>query len=271
MEKRIRFGAMALVLFLLVGSIFASNASAGQSEENSDAYDVDFLEKAFTELAPFVKINEDYTLTLDAKEAKRAGLHRKVIKVGQEFVELNNELVNVVRSEGIHSKNIDRKKLKKFEAFFKRVAEGKKGKKASSAVNSDLSTEGVDKLTPLTQTACGGGPDDPHVCPSWRESGVYRSTLQGIIDYLTSNGFHATAGYACGGDPFEPCEYDYTKVVSAYGCPGGPFRTQAIIYQSGSDWTYRYQTPEPNPEIFSYWWPAWWWGAYVVWWHQDYC
>lgn len=114
--------------------------------------------------------------------------------------------------------------------------------------------------------ACGGGYDNPHTCPPRLDSGIYRDTRDDIEDYLLDNGFHLVPSYA---------SYDYgddfAKVVSAYGCGGGPFRHQAWPSPSGSVWTYRYQTPEPNPEVLSYWWPAYWWGPYVYWWHAEHC
>ncbi len=108
--------------------------------------------------------------------------------------------------------------------------------------------------------------DSPHPCPPRGNSGVYRNTKDEIKNYLLSHGFHVVPGYATYsyGD-------DFAKVVSAYGCDWGPFRHEAWPVQSGSRWTYKYQTPEPNPEILSYTWPAWWWGAYVNWWHRSYC
>ena len=114
--------------------------------------------------------------------------------------------------------------------------------------------------------ACGGGYDNPHPCPPREDSGVYRNTKDKIKNYLLSHGFHVVPGYATYsyGD-------DFAKVVSAYGCDWGPFRHEAWPVQIGSRWTYKYQTPEPNPEILSYTWPAWWWGAYVNWWHRSYC
>lgn len=260
-KNGMKIGAMALMLLLLVGG-FVAVTTAKQNGEKED-YTAEFLEEAIKEVTPFISISNEYIATFDVEQAKKEGVSQKHIKTGQELVDITNELATIYRSpETEQSKQklqeIDQK-LKKFEPFFLKVA--------TKGYNTTSQGDAVGIL----QTACGGDRNSPHTCPPRVNSGVYRSTLQGIKDYLVSQGYHQTAWYACGSSPLYPCEYDYTKVVNAYSCPNGPFRNQANIYQSGSQWTYSYQTPEPNPEIFTYVWPAWWWGDYVRWWHRYYC
>ncbi len=144
------------------------------------------------------------------------------------------------QEEHIKSNKIDSTNIAKFEKFFESVAEGNNTSQESGDV-------------------CGGSQNNPHPCPPWNNSGIYKNSRTAIVNYLLSIGFHQTAWYASYNNN------DYTKGCDAYGCSSPIFRTQAIIFQSDSLWSYRTQTPEPNPEIFSYTWPVWWWGSYVQW------
>ncbi|MEP0824649.1 MAG: hypothetical protein HRF40_04120 [Nitrososphaera sp.] len=208
-----------------------------------------------TELEPFMTVNEDKSVTFDSKAARKEGITAEDIRVGQEFVDMQNEMMQVVKKEGMDSPNIDRAKVKKFERFFLAVANGNRSSAESGEATAQASGD-----------VCGGSQSNPHPCPLWQESRVYRSSEQAITEYLWAQGFHRTLQYASYGNP-----YDFTEGCDAYGCSSPIFRTQAIIYQSGSQWTYRYQTPEPNPEIYDYVWPVYWWGSYVQWWHENYC
>lgn len=84
-----------------------------------------------------------------------------------------------------------------------------------------------------------------------------------------SMGFHKTAGYACGANTEYRCATDYTRARDYNGpyghCDSPRFRDQGQVV-SGGKWI---QFGEPNPEISSYVWPYWNWGAYVKWWHDN--
>ncbi len=235
---------MRKVKFLLVFVLLMAMLGAGQSmvmAQRPTPADAAHIEQQLKSLNPYLKINDDYTLSLDDKGAQAAGLSTETIQLGRELVKLNNDIVSLDKL----SRPIDRRRFAKFEPFFLYVAnEGFKG---------DVSI----------LAGCGGGFTNPHPCPPWVTVGASWSSRQAVINYLVSIGYHHTAGYV-GTD-------DYTKYVCYGGCCGGQMRSQAIIYQSGSNWGYRYQQPEPNPEVYDYSWPTPWWGAYVLWWHQYYC
>jgi hypothetical protein len=71
---------------------------------------------------------------------------------------------------------------------------------------------------------------------------------------------------------------DWTRAVQYAGVPmstgHAPTRAGAYRYHArvASDWrSYTVQgtpTPEPNPEVHSYFWPSWWWYRYSWWYHQ---
>ena len=119
-------------------------------------------------------------------------------------------------------------------------------------------------------TACGGGFLDPHVRPPIREMGSFPD-MSSTVSELVRLGYHKVPAYATGyqfhGGNYED---DYAKVGSAYGCNRGEFRDQALIAVENGRYHYRTQGPEVNPEIFSYIWPATWWGTYVFLWHMQY-
>ncbi len=186
-------------------------------------------------MTPYVTVNPDYSLTVDKTKARRVGVSKKAIELATEIVKLNNE---VVANPDLFMKPIAPSQLKKVESAFAQ----------------------------LNEIACGGGPNKPHPCPKWATVSPIWKSKQAVINYLVSVGYHKTADYASNYNAD-----DYTRCVNAYGCSGCKFRTQAIITGQNNKWGYKYQTPEPNPEILSYIWPAYWWGTYVRWWHLNYC
>jgi hypothetical protein len=117
---------------------------------------------------------------------------------------------------------------------------------------------------------------DPTVCPAYVPSAQCFSTNDAAIEHLIAAGYHRTAIYAGGASG-----HDYTGAGPDPTCGSGPFRTQAVIAQLDSVWTYQTQGPEPNPEIFGavpgqddpydYDWPHFWWGVYAFWWHAFFC
>ncbi len=200
------------------------------------------------ELDKYMTIDENYKLHFDTKQAIKDSLPPRIIYFGLKAERVNNKMIYELKTY----EEVSEETIREIETLY-----GPSFKYISS--------QPLDKYQTRAE-ACGGGYDNPHDCPPRLDSGIYRDTRDDIVDYLLDNGLHIVPRYASYdyGD-------DYAKVVSAYGCGGGPFRHQAWPSPSGSVWTYRYQTPEPNPEIFSYWWPAYWWGPYVQWWHRNYC
>jgi hypothetical protein len=118
---------------------------------------------------------------------------------------------------------------------------------------------------------CGGGTDKPHKCPLHVQSSVKKNTEVEIKNYLKGIGYHNTYYPGCGVNPLYPCSVDFSLWVngsSVPACTYGAFRSQAVLNKMGSQWSFWTQSPEPNPEILNYSWPATWWGSYVFWWHS---
>ena len=89
-------------------------------------------------------------------------------------------------------------------------------------------------------------------------------------DFFENHGYHLTASYASNNsDEYEGDDYTRGRsYTSTYGYCGSPkFRYHGLVHDSD---TFSIQTPEPNPEIFNYWWPYLMWGPYVQWWHATY-
>ncbi len=251
-----------LALLALMSLAFASQTTA-------DGKDIAVAMKA---VAPYMKMQKDYTVVFDESAARKAGIDAATAAVGRDYAAFHNPLMASIRKNGIYDAKPDPVLAARFEPFFQYVAEtGDIGLTAVTAARAEsllFSSEPKTLRKVLFQTACGGGRSRPHSCPARAESGVYRNTLADLSSYLRSNGFQITRPPGCG----YGCTTDFTRWVNAYSCSWGSFRTQANARQVGNRWTYSTQTPEPNPEIFHYIWPAYpWWGSYVQWWHQSYC
>lgn len=173
--------------------------------------------------------------------------------------------MKIIAEDSIDSDRINKTKIHKFEKFFQAVANGQLSEIRQITEVDTSFLPGIIQYA-HAQTVCQGGPDDPHECPNWLPSGVLKPTQSQMASYLVQQGFHKTQGYAS-----QYNDLYYTEGCDAYGCQGPIFRTHAIIQPSGSVWTYSYQTPEPNPEVLHYVWPATWWGDYVTWWHDSFC
>ncbi|MEW5707015.1 MAG: hypothetical protein AB1743_09535 [Actinomycetota bacterium] len=241
--------AMSVLPFTiaLAANIALASSAAMKNSEG------DMMAKAFKAATPYITMLEDRTVSFNVGEAQRGGLDKASIDLIKDYVGLQNKSIKEL-AQGKSTTSVDKEIFDRFGPFFKRVATKGLGDIPASG---DIS---------ILAEACGGSSDNPHPCPPRLNSGFYTSSRDKVVARLLYMGYHKTAGYACGDSP-----NDYSKVVAAYNCNNGPFRKQAIIYQSGTQWTYWTQEPEPNPEIFSYVWPAWWWGGYVRWWHSDFC
>lgn len=135
--------------------------------------------------------------------------------------------------------------------------------------------------------ACGGGYEQVHnkMMPYILQPLTSRS-VSTIHAELRSDGYHNVAWYANGfsSDPLR----DWAKVVTTGApgdCNGGEFRDHGIVQYAGYRGIelqgdsenqvviqpgysgYTIQENDPNPELHGYIWPAYWWGAYVSWWH----
>ncbi len=238
------------------------------------------------QLSPFIYLNSvsDYSIKFDEQKAHNAGISQDAIKIGKEYESFHNQAVSSIKQRGIYdAKLVDQTALKQFEPFFLFVAEtGMMHQKTLTTPTADVSgtvplirivkQKGVEQNTKNKNRlidVCGGSREHPHHCPARVPSRISRSSSSAMSTYLISSGFHNTYYPGCG--TARPSCPGFTRWISTYSCASGIFRTEAWLTGSGSSWSYSTQTPEPNPEIFSYGWPVWWWYDYVSWWHSAYC
>jgi hypothetical protein len=258
-----RVGTAGLIsLSVSSGSAIADSTNQSRSARGRK------LETALSNVSPYLVLESDLTITFESARAKTDGVSGFDRRTAKDFANLNNELANSnFRSIGDSSARSKRAKrlVSRFEPYFEQIATGKATTGAIGRASKTLSQQWSDGVTTL-DGGCGGTRDDPHTCPNryWAtESWGSKSKVQ---DHLRSEGYHETAEYAA-----YNTDIDWTKVVDAYNCNGGPFRNQAIIRKQNGEWTYNTQGPEPNPEIHGYIWPSVDWGTYVEWWHSSHC
>jgi len=223
-----------------------------------EGYTVETITAEFRRMDPFVSYDKEGYQRLDVVRAQQAGIPDVIIGLAQEVIEYQNRMREVARAR--HAKDVRAVDLplegypllSEFDAMLRKYQP----------------RQGVEPLAPDTHP-CG---TYSHPVPNYTPPRPYIGWYTNAHSTLLSWGFHQTAGYACGGDPFVPCERDYTRgrgYWSAYGyCSSPRFRDQGTRDQANHNiWV---QYGEPNPEIFSYWWPYWDWGWYVRWWHRHY-
>jgi hypothetical protein len=245
-------GAAAAASALSITGPFASVASAQSGSATAEAKR---LTEALREMGPYVKFRQDKTIVLDISSARHAGISATSVQIAIDMTELNNE---VLTGKSLTASSSQVEELQaRFEPMFKGIARGH---------NPEAYLAQSGERTARAATACGGNRSRPHPCPRRVNSGRYFRSQGALEAYLGYIGYSRSPGWSSGYAPV-----DFTKVVPAYGCNNGPFRRQAYGFRSGSRWTYWTQSPEPNPVLSRYIWPAWWWGSYVRWWHLEYC
>ena len=279
------FATIAAVLLIPLGTDGAY--AAGLGGEAQAAYELGDIERAFSVMEEYVTYNHDKNISFDVVTALRDGSTSQLdVDIALEFAMHSNRIINATRgsltqTNELEANNIELvRALQEFEeGRFRSMFGDKVGPIGSASGIMPALHEQTDALTSSTlaspenalqetshrarshSTACGGSfqspsPEPPVIPKRWF------SSEDGAERHLTSNGYHRVPQYAS-------ANYgnDFAKTTSAYGCNNGEMRSQAIVFQSGIYWRHSTQSPEPNPEILSYDWPVYWWGAYVAWWH----
>jgi hypothetical protein len=207
-------------------------------------------------LEPYVHYIKDKGIqiqVLNTEAALAAGFSNDVILLASEMVSYQNDLVMAVSKKANPPKAENYSKLKQFFDLANQNLTSKESSTPDSAV------------TAAAVNACGDWSHPvPNYDPAWN---TY--TASNPETRLIDIGFHHTASYACG---YNNCSTDdFTRgrsYTGPYGtCSSPRFRDHGHILGNTS---YGIQYGEPNPEIHSYTWPYWNWGAYVKWWHDTY-
>ncbi len=278
-------------ILLVPGTVLAQNIDTGvsnqtQTEELDDIlqdYTLQEINHAFRVMEPFVIYEENKNIEFDTSAIKDPKITQKDIDVALDFAIHNNAIMNAtvgsvgkVNELGTSNVELERALQEfqsgKFKALFTNFAIGSTND-ITPAYYDYLQTPivtvfGIDSIVPIhhgaPDTACGGGFNDPHTSPPIVASIDYTSLVK-VKSLLVSNGYHVVALYAT-----FSYGMDYAKGTTYHGCSNNEMRSQAFIYKGENGYYYNSQSPEPNPEVLIYSWPAYWWGPYVALWHAKY-
>lgn len=253
MSRQIRSLFWFAVVLALIISSQVTTVVQGQQQLDLNKVNADLQR-----LEPYVKYittnNGMRVQTFNAKAALKNGFSSEVVALAGEIVDYQNSLAKA----GSLSKTGDVSDLQVPVQKGSRLAE-----LFVAATNYDPANSS--SPAPLASVnPCGDWSHPvPNSTPSWSS---YTSSKPETT--LLSWGFHHTASYACG---YGNCSTsDFTRgrsYTGSYGtCSSPRFRDQGRITGSTA---FKIQYGEPNPEIFSYSWPYWNWGAYVKWWHDN--
>lgn len=251
-----RYEILSILLVLTLGLLAIGNVSAA-NHPSLKGYTVETITAEFRRLDPFVSYKGEYQV-LDTVGARAAGVPDTIIALAQQVIEYQNRIRESAKTQNVKDVTELDIPLTRYPllAEFDRMLQ-------------DYRPSGrVEPLAPDTHP-CG---TYSHPVPDYTPPRYHIGWYQDAHSTLLSWGFHKTAGYACGGDPFVPCERDYTRgrgYSGPYGyCSSPRFRDHGT--RDAANHNIWIQYGEPNPEIFSYWWPYWDWGWYVRWWHNTY-
>jgi len=256
-KNKFLFFMLVAVMLTIQAAPAPVQVSAAQQGPSLRGYTVETISAEFRRLDHFVTFKGEYQV-LDVAGARSAGIADVIITLAQDVVEYQNRMREVVKAQDV--KDVEELDIPLTE--YPLLAE-------FDAILQDYKPSGqVEPLAPDTHP-CG---TYSHPVPNYTPPRPYIGWYTNAHNTLVSWGFHQTAGYACGQDPFVPCELDYTRgrgYSGPYGyCSSPRFRDQGSRNAGNHDIWIQYG--EPNPEIFSYSWPYWDWGWYVQWWHDTY-
>jgi len=268
------FALLALLLSAGMGSAAAekppsdaqrleSLARAPKTVSGQSKPDIDEITEQLSQLESYIQYasREDVFQVFDAEAALADGFSKEVVLLAQEMVAYQNELSRAATDETVDDitrLNVTAEEYPRLANFFELASQQVKLEEEAHGTASAM------KNPP----ACGNWSYPvPNYSPSryWYSSSDPEQTL-------LNWGFHHTANYACGGG-YSPgsCAEDYTRGTGydgPYGyCSSPRFRDHGRVASSTS---FNIQYGEPNPEVFSYLWPYWNWGAYVRWWHGNF-
>ncbi len=244
------------LLVIATGVLAIGNVSAA-SRPSLKGYTVEAITAEFRRLDPFVSYEGEYQI-LDSASARAAEIPDIIIALAQEVIAYQNRMREVAKAQNV--KDVTELDIPLME--YPLLAE-------FAVMLRNYKPNGqVEPLAPDTHPCGTYSHPVPDYTPPRPHIGWYADAHSTLLSW----GFHQTAGYACGGDPFVPCERDYTRgrgYSGPYGdCSSPRFRDHGTRDAANHDIWIQYG--EPNPEIFSYWWPYWDWGWYVEWWHDTY-
>jgi hypothetical protein len=222
-----------VLVFVLLALLISSPLTIASAQLGSD---VDQINQELAALEPYVHFASDGTSTLDARSARRDGFSEDIVSLAEEIVAFHNELVEIEAASGVH--DVERIKISlerypRLREFFELASQESTAEKSSN----------------------GPSPLGVHACGTFSNP---------VPDYTPPR-------YTFGQLPPYDCPNDFTRGRGYYGpygyCSSPRFRDQGRT--DGSPY-FTIQYGEPNPEIYSYSWPYWYWDAYVFWWHQTY-
>lgn len=226
-------------LFAMVPLLLAGFGGIAFAASQSTSYSADTVEDALNAVGPYVTTNDNKLSKIDVAEAKKNRVSNVDIKIGIEYLTLQNKVIRDIHNDSVGKMTADQNR---FTGFFDTVRD-----------------TGLSSVTTLSCNYNG-----PHSQPSTIYTGSY-STVQAAINDLP-NSYDEVSGYAAAFDD------DWHDWVSAYGCADGIFRYQSSIvdHDNSGDFEHRenHSPGEPNPEVLEYGWPVWWWGGYVWNWHN---
>lgn len=241
---------MALPLAAQEGGALEGNLAAGLEARQQR---LTTLSQQLLLLEPYVTVEPDHTVTLDVEAARNAGFSEEVLQLAQEMADAQNEAVERLLSKKDESLTIDVAGRENLEHFLGLAQEA----------NDALARGYLPPAKAGSTNACGTFDNPvPKVAGPRYSQGLFKTRADAAAK-LVGLGFHSTAWYV--NTP------DYTRgrsYVSTWGtCSSPRFRDQGTINTNGSKYEAKIQYGECNPEVFSYSWPYWNWGAYCAWWH----
>ena len=256
--RKVRF----VLVFVLLALLASSPLTVASAQLGSD---LDQINQELMALEPYVHFASDGTSIFDARLARRDGFSEDIVLLAEEIVAFQNEIAEIAAASGVDDVERISVSLEKYPGLKQLFELASQRAKLRTSRQPEVREEASAAASTRQVNPCG---DWDHPVPNYNSNwNPYSSSNpeQTLLNW----GFHHTAWYACGQLPPYDCPNDFTR-GRGYNGPYG-YCSSPRFHDHGRIWSstmFGIQYGEPNPEIFSYSWPYWNWGAYCFWWHQ---
>jgi len=252
---------MVLLASLIAMAILPASIQSADAEKQ---YTRESIDTAFTNAEEYATHDRQTGhIYLDIQAMKEDRVSKQDIQIVEDFVYLNNELMDIVFDENSTESDV--------RNYYATLKSGQFKQLFAPSANDLRSYTG----SFWSLSACGitfGVSAHPHT-PSLNGIDGY-SSLSSIQDALVANGYYQVQWPAA---DYDHVGFDYAKIntTGVGGCTDGEFRDQSFIYPPESQhsdligWHTLQHINEPNSDLSTYDPPTFWWDVYVAGWHHD--
>ena len=111
----------AYALFAMVPLLLTGFGGSAFATPQSTSYSADAVDDAFDALKPYVTVNDKQIAKIDVSKAKTNGVSKEAIKIGQEYIRIQNKMIQDINDDPTKRMKISDEDNDKFKKYFDKV------------------------------------------------------------------------------------------------------------------------------------------------------